>query len=157
MSTDLGSVLDDMSLPRVETRRIIAQCVSFHFAPICVLTFAYNHNFVIQVVGLATLHSIGVIHADIKPANIFLDARTNVKIGDFGLSCLSEKQRPLKASVAYGQDQVGTNGYMAPEVCTEPPQYSYQADYWSLGVVFLEMVVGTESSDEVRANFIALF
>ncbi|PPQ94188.1 hypothetical protein CVT25_003825 [Psilocybe cyanescens] len=58
--------------PQEATRQITAQCI----------------------VGLATLDSIEIIHADIKPANIFLDFSMNVKIWDFGLSRFSNKQGP---------------------------------------------------------------
>ncbi|KAH9476094.1 putative cell cycle serine/threonine-protein kinase CDC5-like protein [Psilocybe cubensis] len=125
MPTTLGDVLDrryktSTEISKGDIRRIMAQCA----------------------IGIATLHSIGVIHADIKPDNIFLDARRNVRIGDFGLSCIAKKVGPLKATVAYGRKYGGTEGYMAPESVEDPPRFSYQVDYWALGLIFWEMVVG---------------
>lgn len=81
----------------------------------------HSLEFFVQIVGLATLHSIGVIYADIKPANIFLDDRLNVKIGDFGLSRFSIEQRPFRAKVGYGGERVGTEGYQVPQVPLQPP------------------------------------
>ncbi|KAH9476098.1 eIF-2-alpha kinase GCN2 [Psilocybe cubensis] len=87
MTSDLERWLGEVRIPpRDETRRIMAQCI----------------------IGLATLHSLGIIHADMKPANVFLDERLNVKIGDFGLSRFSVEPRPLRANVGYGIVRVGT-------------------------------------------------
>ena len=52
-----------------------------------------------------------VLHRDLKPANIFLDARRNVKIGDFGLA------RVLKPSMQFTKTCVGTPYYMSPVMC----------------------------------------
>lgn len=50
-----------------------------------------------------------IIHRDIKPGNIFLDAKNNVKLGDFGLA------RKLSSESEYAETYVGTPYYMSPE------------------------------------------
>lgn len=56
--------------------------------------------------ALAYAHSCGILHRDIKPANILITAPNRVKIGDFGLACLTEQ----------AADTSGTRPYMAPEL-----------------------------------------
>ncbi|KAH9474755.1 Serine/threonine-protein kinase SSN3 [Psilocybe cubensis] len=119
MATDLADVLDNLRtlLPRHDVRRIIAQIAT----------------------GLATLHSIGVIHNDIKPANILFSPNGIVKLGDFGLSHRTPALAPLHRDSVYTTRAVGTRGYMAPEkICAGG--YSYPVDYWALGCVFAEIV-----------------
>ncbi len=60
--------------------------------------------------GLAALHEAGVVHGDLKPSNVLLDARGTPRIADFGISILGgETRRP-------GGKPRGTPGYVAPEV-----------------------------------------
>ena len=73
-----------------------------------------------------------VLHRDIKPGNIFLDANTNVKIGDFGLS------RVLSDESEYASTHVGTPYYMSPEQIVES-KYNEKSDIWSTGCVLYEI------------------
>lgn len=86
--------------------------------------------------ALNWLHHKGIIHRDLKTANILLDKNNNVKIADFGLA-------HIKSGVAheghYGV--VGTPCYMAPEVLKEVP-YGVKADVFSFAVVLCELVTG---------------
>ncbi|KAH9474757.1 putative serine/threonine-protein kinase [Psilocybe cubensis] len=129
MATDLADVLYSRQtiLARRDTRRIIAQIAT----------------------GLATLHSIGVIHSDLKPANILFTPSGTVKLGDFGLSHRTPTMAPLHRDTVYASRAVGTRGYMAPEK-VRVGGYSYPVDYWALGCVFAEMV-GME--DRVLRSF----
>jgi serine/threonine protein kinase len=82
--------------------------------------------------GMAYLHSMGVIHRDLKSSNIILDADGRVKIVDFGLSCFQSSGPDHTA-------ETGTYRWMAPEViCHEP--YSTAADVYSFGVVLWELL-----------------
>uniref|UniRef100_A0A8H7XS94 non-specific serine/threonine protein kinase n=1 Tax=Psilocybe cubensis TaxID=181762 RepID=A0A8H7XS94_PSICU len=89
--------------------------------------------------GLATLHSIGIIHSDLKPANILFTPSGTVKLADFGLSYRTPTLAPLHRDTVYTARAVGTRGYMAPEKI-RAVGYSYPVDYWALGCVFAEMV-----------------
>ncbi|KAH9474754.1 putative serine/threonine-protein kinase [Psilocybe cubensis] len=119
MATDLADVLDSRRtvMPRRDTCRIIAQIAT----------------------GLATLHSIGIIHSDLKPANILFTPSGTVKLADFGLSYRTPTLAPLHRDTVYTARAVGTRGYMAPEKI-RAVGYSYPVDYWALGCVFAEMV-----------------
>lgn len=72
-----------------------------------------------------------ILHRDIKPGNIFLDGRGNVKLGDFGLSRIMGKDS------VYATTHVGTPYYMSPEQITES-RYNEKSDIWALGCIIYE-------------------
>ncbi|XP_017267310.1 serine/threonine-protein kinase Nek2 isoform X2 [Kryptolebias marmoratus] len=73
-----------------------------------------------------------VLHRDLKPANIFLDARQNVKLGDFGLA------RILNHDTSFAKTFVGTPYYMSPEQINRM-SYNEKSDIWSLGCLLYEL------------------
>jgi serine/threonine-protein kinase len=81
--------------------------------------------------GLELAHHRGVVHRDVKPANVFFDARGAAKLGDFGVAHL----------IDLGQTQtgglIGTLAYMSPEQITGAP-ITIAADLYSLGVTIFE-------------------
>jgi serine/threonine protein kinase len=87
--------------------------------------------------GLAAAHECGVIHRDVKPANLWLEAPSGrVKILDFGLARLAEGDTALTGSFAI----VGTPTYMAPEQAEG--EADPRADLFSLGCVLYRMATG---------------
>ncbi|RXI06209.1 hypothetical protein DVH24_018251 [Malus domestica] len=83
--------------------------------------------------GLTYLHERGVVHRDIKCANILVHASGSVKLADFGLAKVT-KLNELKSSK-------GTAYWMAPEVVNQMNGgYGFAADIWSLGCTVLEML-----------------
>lgn len=85
--------------------------------------------------GLANIHSVGLVHLDIKPANVMITHDGLLKIGDFGLS------RSLGAP-HHDFDAEGDKYYMAPE--TLDGFYDCPADIFSLGLLVLELATDVE-------------
>ena len=79
----------------------------------------------------------GVIHRDVKPANIMIDKEGDAFVTDFGISKMSEAQTGLTQTGA----TIGTPEYMSPEQCRGDP-LSGASDQYSLGIVAYEMMVG---------------
>ena len=105
-------------------------------------------NFVRQILmGLAYLHSMNIIHRDIKGANILVDNKGTVKISDFGISKRIEASSLLHPGPALkrGGPRVSLQGsvfWMAPEVVRQTA-YTKKADIWSLGCLIVEMFTGS--------------
>lgn len=92
--------------------------------------------------GLKFLHSVGVIHMDIKPANLLLSTKVTedeysiVKICDFGLSKIADEEGKVLINF-----RCGTEPYIAPEV--QPGKYVTAAvDMWSFGIFLYILTVG---------------
>lgn len=94
--------------------------------------------FLTQIIGgVMYMHSRGVIHRDLKLGNIFLSNDVSVKIGDFGLAAMLTSKHDRKKSVC------GTPNYIAPEILYGRDYgHSYEADAWSIGIIFYTMVFG---------------
>ena len=94
-------------------------------------------NIALQVAkGLARAHEEGIIHRDIKTANVMLTERGEAKIVDFGLAKLAEGTGLTDAGTT-----MGTVAYMSPEQAGSG-EVDHRTDIWSLGVVLYEMVTG---------------
>ena len=86
--------------------------------------------------GLQAAHEKGIVHRDIKSANLMFTAQSQVKIMDFGLAQLAERSQLTKTATI-----LGTPAYMSPEQAQRLPT-DRRTDVWSLGVVIYEMITG---------------
>jgi len=85
--------------------------------------------------ALASAHTLGVIHQDIKPANIMLTPDMRVKVADFGIS------RFANTEVTSVSSSMGTPNYMSPEQC-RGALMDGRSDLFSAGATLFEMVAG---------------
>src|SRR3989442_9599713 len=84
-------------------------------------------------------HEHGILHRDIKPGNILLDAKGEPHLTDFGLARLVEQESTITNSF----DVLGTPSYMAPEQAAgHTKELTAAADVYSLGAVFYQMLPG---------------
>ncbi|XP_047980394.1 serine/threonine-protein kinase STY13-like isoform X2 [Salvia hispanica] len=82
--------------------------------------------------GLSYLHSMKIVHRDVKAENMLLDANRTLKIADFGVARV-EAQNPRDMT-----GNTGTLGYMAPEVLDGKP-YNRKCDVYSFGICLWEI------------------
>ncbi len=87
--------------------------------------------------GLAAAHAQGVVHRDVKPANVLLESDgTHVKLADFGIALLRDSARVTGTGTV-----MGTAAYIAPEQVMGQP-ITGKADVYALGLVLLETLSG---------------
>ncbi len=88
---------------------------------------------------LAAVHAHGVVHGDVKPANVYLPsgAPFPIKLVDFGLSKIEGLERLTRTG-----ELTGTPAYMAPELLTGQGQIDARLDLYALGVVLYEALSG---------------
>ncbi|CAG7721476.1 unnamed protein product [Allacma fusca] len=95
------------------------------------------------VYGMRQLHSVGIIHGDLKPANVLITDDFSAKITDFGLSRLKVKTTCSIGSHIRddGENVVaGTASYMAPELLKSPKTVDEKTDVYSFGILLNEIV-----------------
>jgi serine/threonine protein kinase len=98
--------------------------------------------------GLASAHARGIVHGDIKPANLFLasdsSGHSRIKVIDFGAACSLSTPRG-----AAGRDDAlfGSPPYAAPEQFASAREVDARTDVWGLGVVLFEMLAGRSPFD----------
>ncbi|CAI0551329.1 unnamed protein product [Linum tenue] len=104
------------------------------------------------LLGLEYLHSNGIMHRDIKGANILVDNKGCIKLADFGAS----KQVVELATISGAKSMKGTPYWMAPEVIRQTG-HSFSADIWSVGCTVIEMATGKPPWSQQYQEVAALF
>lgn len=104
-----------------------------------------------QILSAMTLaHKHNVIHRDLKPQNILMDKRGNIKIADFGIAVALNQN-----SVTQTNSAVGSVHYMSPEQ-TRGGLVTKQSDIYSLGIILYELITGSVPFNGDSAVAIAL-
>ena len=88
-------------------------------------------------VGMNHIHSMAVIHRDLKPGNVLIDSNFYPRITDFGLSkitSISETQSTF----------CGTTQWMAPEILVEDSYYSFPVDVYAFSMIIFEVISGQQ-------------
>lgn len=101
------------------------------------------------IAGVKYLHSLKIIHRDLRLNNLYLSENLELKIGDFSKAAKIEFEGERKKSI------LGIPNFMAPEVIDG--SHSYEADIWSIGIILYSLLVGkppfhTENTHETYSK-----
>ena len=88
--------------------------------------------------ALDDAHQAGIVHRDVKPANLLLDERNEVHVGDFGIARIADESG---AGMTVAGTVLGTAGYLSPEQARGEPA-THASDVYGLGVVAYELLTG---------------
>eukprot|EP00493_Phyllostaurus_siculus_P027286 UN27633 len=113
--------------------------------PIMARTYFYQ-----LCLGLQAIHAANICHRDLKPQNLLLNKRFQLKITDFGLAKIfkddtSAKQKVMETSY------VGTKGYQAPEILLKR-KYTTKCDVFSCGVILFILLTGYPPFEEATGS-----
>ncbi len=101
----------------------------------------------------ATAHGVGVIHRDLKPGNVIVEATTGrPRITDFGLA----RDRSLVGSMTQTGDVIGTPVYMAPEQLRGEREIDHRVDIYALGAILYQCLTGRMPHDAPDLTLVEL-
>ena len=120
------------------------------------LDFSTAADFIAQAArGLAHAHSSGVIHRDVKPANLLIDSNGTIKLLDMGLALIAADDEE-SLTVANNENVLGTADYLAPEQALDSHSVDHRADIYGLGCTLYFVLTGKPPfSDGTLAQRIA--
>jgi len=105
------------------------------------LTDAHFQSFIYQILcGLKYIHSANVLHRDLKPGNLLVNADCELKICDFGLA--RGFSVDPEENAGYMTEYVATRWYRAPEIMLSFQSYTKAIDVWSVGCILAELLGG---------------
>lgn len=143
MSKDMHHVLLVMDLMEADLRKVL---------DLNILHSMHRRVFMYQLLrGLAFMHDSGVLHRDLKPQNILVNADCTVRIADFGISRYGFDDKNASSATSTSDtdsiqwtDYVVTRWYRAPELCgLFYKDYGAAVDAWSIGCIFAELLIGS--------------
>ncbi|XP_051836498.1 testis-specific serine/threonine-protein kinase 4 isoform X3 [Antechinus flavipes] len=109
--------------------------------------------------GIAYLHSKGIVHRDLKLENLLLDKRENVKISDFGFAKMvpttvqiqpKSSQHLMGCFSHLSQTYCGSFAYACPEILLGLPYNPFLSDIWSMGVILYTLVAAHLPFDDTN-------
>src|SRR5581483_11286540 len=93
--------------------------------------------------GLRSAYDAGIVHRDVKPANILVCHDGRVKVADFGVAKLkNDPRQPTGDQITMAGAVVGTPAYIAPEQA-EGEEITGKADVFALGIAFYELMTNS--------------
>jgi len=131
---DFGFIRD--TTPYIAMELINGKTLKSYFEETIRFDLATIKSIVIQIASaLEYAHKIGIVHRDVKPANIMILENYVVKIADFGIARLPKSELTRTGEI------LGTPNYMSPEQITGTPA-DHRVDLFSLGIILYQILTG---------------
>jgi serine/threonine-protein kinase len=107
------------------------------------LPYLVAANYIAQSArGLQHAHDIGLIHRDVKPANLLVNRQGIVKVLDLGLALFEDDKNDASLTMEYNDKVLGTADYLAPEQAINSHNVDHKADMYGLGCTLYFLLTG---------------
>eukprot|EP00475_Leptophrys_vorax_P043198 TRINITY_DN8236_c0_g1_i1.p1 TRINITY_DN8236_c0_g1~~TRINITY_DN8236_c0_g1_i1.p1 ORF type:complete len:611 (-),score=148.15 TRINITY_DN8236_c0_g1_i1:36-1868(-) len=100
------------------------------------------------LLALAKLHAHWLVHRDVRPHNIMIDDDGHIRLSDLGIA--GRISRTPGSPMQMHSTVIGATGYKAPEMLAQKEGYDFSVDYWSVGIVFYELLFNRHPFKEVQ-------